>query len=228
MRTRKRLVGAGAGGDSGALGADQVTNSPGDCVSKRVCFNTSEGGRRPQSTRANDASARHEKEGSNQVSTRGRDTIQPAHFTDEQTEAQRGSEMFKAVAPKCSLQTLASESPRALVREQTPRPSHVGAGRLREADRGVGSRPRPFPSAHSPATWPSQAIRAGAVFLGIPDHSNLPPPAHVGPGPFSYSRLLVWPSVCQLIPSTSQCHEVHTGTVLDAAQILSESSPGCL
>ena len=127
--------------------------------------------------------------------------------------------MFKAVVPKCSLQTLASESPRALVRGQTPRPSHVREGRLRKADRAVGSRPRPFPSAHCPATWPSQAIRAGAVFLGILDL----PPAHLGPGPFSYSRLLVWPSVCQLIPSTSQCHEVHTGTVLDAAQIVSES-----
>lgn len=163
---------------------------------------------------------RHEEEGSNQVSTHGRDTIPPPHPQMEETAAWRGREVFKATTPKSSSQTLASESPRALIREQMLRPSQVRAGGSESLDAGVGSGPGPCPSdallppgLPKPSVWGLNSL--ASLTTAIPSFA-CPPGARI-------SRSRVCPSVCQPIPSAGQYHGVHTGTVLVAAQIVSES-----
>ena len=158
---------------------------------------------------------RHEEDGSNQASTHGRGTTPPPHPQMEETAAWRGREVFKAATPKSSSQTLASESPRALVIEQMPR-----AGGSESLDAGVGSGPGPFPSDDPLPPGLPKPSEWGLYFLAslttaIPSFA-CPPGARI-------SRSCVCPFVCQPIPSAGQYDVVHNGTVPVAAQIVSES-----
>lgn len=78
-----------------------------------------------------------------------------------------------------------------------------------------GRKPRGTLQRHGQQAWAFPSARAS-------DHSYLPPPAHLVPGPLSCSRPLIWLSVCQPIPSTGRHPCVYTRTTLPSAQIVSE------
>lgn len=103
-----------------------------------------------------------------------------------------GSQLFEALIPECTLQAPASGPPRAVVRVQMPGLTNQG----RKPGR-PGSSPHHTPLPLGPSRRPCRA-----VFLSIANPGHLPLTAHLGPSPLSYSRLLVWLPVCQLIPST--------------------------
>lgn len=128
--------------------------------------------------------------------------------------------MFKAVVLQRGVQTAAPESSRTFVQEQTPRPSRSGQeGPGRPAGEWAAGAGLSRQHAPLPPGLPEPSVHVGAVFPGMADHSYLPHlPRPPGPSLISCSRLLL----CQLIPSTSQGHEVHR-TILASAQVASGS-----
>lgn len=104
-----------------------------------------------------------------------------------------GCQLFEALIPKCTLQATCFRTPQSCCRSTDARPHKSG----QEAQEGLGSSPQHTPLPLGPSRRPCRA-----VFLSISNPGYLPLTAHLGPSPLSYSRLLGWLPVCQLIPST--------------------------